>query len=366
MENEERAILKSRYQSELESVRNEVSWMTNLLEQLLRAKNEEGTSTQPPIGAPPAHVPGASQNLGADSVTKQHFTPAIPIQPAQAHIAVDLTANGPSDNRSTGFMNDNKISTLEERLRAVEGNDWFEPMQASEVCLVPNIMVLKDFRIPEFTKYNGLECLNTHLRSYCNMMAEAILDDKLMIYFFQDSLAGSALSWYMRLDNAKIKKWKDLVEAFLKQYKFNLEIALDRTSLMSMEKRSQESVRAYTQRWRDEATHVQPPLIETEMVTLFANTFKAPYYEHLMGSSSQHFYDAVHVAKRIEQGIKAGHIAEPLEKKGFIGRKREGDVNNLEGGYKGKKGNYQNPQMPTHQFTNMNFTKPFNTNHTNH
>jgi hypothetical protein len=24
---------------------------------------------------------------------------------------------------------------------------------------------------------------------------------------------------------------------------------------------------------------------------MFANTFRAPYYEHLMGSSSQHFYD---------------------------------------------------------------------------
>jgi len=36
-----------------------------------------------------------------------------------------------------------------------------------------------------------------------------------------------------------------LVEAFLKQYKFNLEIAQDRTSLMSIKKRSQESVRAY-------------------------------------------------------------------------------------------------------------------------
>jgi hypothetical protein len=95
----------------------------------------------------------------------------------------------------------------------------------------------------------------------------------------------------MRLNNAKVKKLKELVEAFLKQYKFNLEIAPDRKSLMSMEKRSQESVRAYAQRWRDEATHVQPPLIETEMVTMFANTFRAPYYEHLMGSSSQHFYD---------------------------------------------------------------------------
>jgi len=119
------------------------------------------------------------------------------------------------------------------------------------MCLVPNIIVLKNFRIPEFIKYTRLESPNTLLRSYCNKMAEVIYDDKL-IYFFQDSLAGSALSWYMRLDNVKVKKWKDLVEAFLKQYKFNLEIAPDRTSLMLMEKRSQESVRAYDQRWRDE------------------------------------------------------------------------------------------------------------------
>jgi len=135
----------------------------------------------------------------------------------------------------------------------------------------------------------------------------------------------------MRLENVKIKKWKDFVEAFLKQYKFNLEIASDRTSLMSMEKRSQESARGYAQRWRDEATHVQPPLIETKMVTLFANTFKEPYYEHLIGNSSQHFYDAVRIAERIEQGIKAMRISKPLEKKGFTGRRRrEGDANNLE------------------------------------
>ena len=75
-----------------------------------------------------------------------------------------------------------------------------------------------------------------------------------------------------------------------------MEIAPDRTRLMSMEKRSQESVRAYAQRWRDEAMHVQPPLIETEMGSVFANTFKSPYDEHLMGSSSRHFYDAVRIA----------------------------------------------------------------------
>ncbi|KAJ6974614.1 hypothetical protein NC653_030665 [Populus alba x Populus x berolinensis] len=101
------------------------------------------------------------------------------------------------------------------------------------------------------------------------------------------------------------------------------------------------------------------------MMTLFANTFKAPYYEHLMGSSSQHFYDVVRVAERIEQGIKAGSITEPLEKKGFVGRKREGDVNNLEDGYKGKKVNFRSPQAPTSQFSRINFNQPFSPNRTN-
>jgi hypothetical protein len=67
----------------------------------------------------------------------------------------------------------------------------------------------------------------------------------------------------MRLDNTKIRSYKDLVQAFLKQYKFNLEIASNQTSLISMEKRSQESVRAHALRWRDEATHDQLPLIKT-------------------------------------------------------------------------------------------------------
>jgi hypothetical protein len=79
---------------------------------------------------------------------------------------MDLIADGPSDNRSTGFMNHDKLSALEEMLRAVEGNDWFDPIRAAEVYLVPNIMVSKDFRVPKFVKYTSLECLSTHLRSY--------------------------------------------------------------------------------------------------------------------------------------------------------------------------------------------------------
>ena len=227
MEHEEKAFLESRYQSELESVKNEVSRMTNLLEQLLKEKIGEGTSTQPATGSLASHIPTASSILGADSVAKQHYAPAIPIRSAHTPPTVDLTTDGPSESRSSSFISQDKISTLEERLRAIEGNDWFDPTRAAEVCLVPNIVVPKDFMVPEFTKYTCLECPNTQLRSYCNKMAEVIHDDKMLIYFFQDSLSGSTLSWYMRLETVKINKWKDLVEVFLKQCKFNLELAPD-------------------------------------------------------------------------------------------------------------------------------------------
>jgi hypothetical protein len=78
-----------------------------------------------------------------------------------------------------------------------------------------------------------------------------------------------------------------------------------------------------------------------------------------MGSSSQHFYEAVRIAERIEQGIKAGRIAEPLETKDFIGRKMKGHVNNFEGGSKGKIVDSHNPHIPTSHVAHINFNKAF-------
>ena len=125
MENEERAHLESHHQTKLESLKNEVARLTDLLKQLLRAKNGKRTSTQPPRGAPTTHVPQASQNQGANSANEQHFMPLTPIQPTHPPITVDLTAERTLDNRSPRLMDQDKLFALEERLRAIEGNDWY-------------------------------------------------------------------------------------------------------------------------------------------------------------------------------------------------------------------------------------------------
>jgi hypothetical protein len=106
------------------------------------------------------------------------------------------------------------------------------------------------------------------------------------------------------------------------------------------------------------AAQVHPPLLEKEMVALFANTLKAPYYEHVMGSSAQQFTNVVAVAERIEQGVKSGRISAPMEKKGFGVKKRE--IDHVKSSYKSKKGQFQRYNTPSlsSQIANTNFNFP--------
>ena len=112
-----------------------------------------------------------------------------------------------------------------------------------------------------------------------------------------------------------------------------MDIAPDRTSLSNLRKKDKESIREYAQRWRESAAQVHPSFLDKEMVTLFADTLKAPYYEHVIGSSAQQFTDAVVACERIEQGVKSGRISAPTEKRGFERK----EVNHVEDGYKGRK-----------------------------
>ena len=73
-----------------------------------------------------------------------------------------------------------------------------------------------------------------------------------------------------------------MVDAFIRQYKLNMDVGPDRSSLQVMEKDNMESIREYTQIWRETATQVNPPLLEKEMINLFVSTFKAPYFEYLV------------------------------------------------------------------------------------
>jgi len=113
---------------------------------------------------------------------------------APAPAVMDAFANDSHKAKSADNIDQDKIEALEAIIRVIEGAYLDDLVRAVEMCLVPNVVVPKKFRVPEFIKYSGTQCPMTHLKSYCNKMAEVMHDEKLLMHFFQDSLSGATLS----------------------------------------------------------------------------------------------------------------------------------------------------------------------------
>jgi hypothetical protein len=85
--------------------------------------------------------------------------------------------------------------------------------------------------------------------------------------------------------------------------------------------------------------------LEKKIINLFVNTFKALYFEYLVRSSAQYFFDLVAIAERTEQAIHLGRIADSTEEKHFTREKKETEVHNVKGGYKNERKSYQNKDI---------------------
>ena len=93
---------------------------------------------------------------------------------------------------------------MDKKLKEIEGVNDLGSVDLRELCLVPNLVILPKFRMPKFEKYDGTKCLENHLTTYCNKMAEHAHNEDLLIHVFYDSLVGTAAQWYMKLRKDRI------------------------------------------------------------------------------------------------------------------------------------------------------------------
>ena len=136
-----------------------------------------------------------------------------------------------------------KLKLIEERLRMVEGSDAYGLVDANKMSLVLDLVLPPKFKVPTFDKYDGTKCPLAHLYMYCQKMTGHTNNDKLLIYYFQDSLIRFATRWYNQLSRENVRSWTDLAKAFLVQYKYMTESAPDRISLQNMEKKTTKTFR---------------------------------------------------------------------------------------------------------------------------
>lgn len=180
------------------------------------------------------------------------------------------------------------------------------------------------FKVPDFNQYHGTGCPSEHLKMYVRKMAAHAHDDKVLIHFFQNSLIGASLDWYLQLPPSDVHSWRDLFKAFLKHYQHNLGPAPDRSQLQFMSKKDYESFEEYAQRWRSVAAQVKPPLTEREMVSLFMDTLPAVFYKRLIGKGPSSLSDVIRVGARLEVKIKRERVScNPTDSNNAIGERRK-------------------------------------------
>ena len=89
-----------------------------------------------------------------------------------------------------------KFDLIEERLRAIEGIGDYSFVNMAELCLVPDIVIHPKFKVLDFNKYKGTTLPKNHLKMYCRKMGAYSRDEKLLMHYFQKSLAGATITWY--------------------------------------------------------------------------------------------------------------------------------------------------------------------------
>jgi len=87
-----------------------------------------------------------------------------------------------------------KFDHIKKRLRVIEGRGNYAFTDMAELCLVPNVVIPPKFKVLDFDKYKGTTCPKNHLKMYCRKLGAYAKDEKLLMHFFQESLAGAAIT----------------------------------------------------------------------------------------------------------------------------------------------------------------------------
>ena len=93
-----------------------------------------------------------------------------------------------------------KFDHIEERLRSIEGGRDFAFANMVKLCLVPDVIIPPKFKVPDFDKYKATTCPKN-------------------------------------LESSRVRSWKDLMAAFIRQYQYNSDMAPNRMQLQNMCKR---------------------------------------------------------------------------------------------------------------------------------
>ena len=107
----------------------------------------------------------------------------------------------------------------------------------------------RGFVIPSFAMYDGSSDLYDHMLHFNQAMMLNAGDNRLLCKVFPTSLKGPALAWFHKLPQRSINSFSELWAAFVSQYLFSVRQKGNISSLQTIVKREDDSIRDFTRRF---------------------------------------------------------------------------------------------------------------------
>ena len=167
------------------------------------------------------------------------------------------------------------------------------------------------------------------------------------MHFFQDSLSGAPLNWYMRLHNTIICSWENLVDHFIKQSKYTMDI----TSLSNWRRMTQKHKGIYSEIERSRCIDTSTSSRKRD-----GDIIRQQVENALLRTCDGQFNTIIHKccsrggANRVRNHKWQNFCT--CGEKGFEGKRK--DVEHFEDDYKGTKKQLQNYHNPSSQIANIN------------
>lgn len=96
--------------------------------------------------------------------------------------------HGPTPSEDPGLIDrmdefQDQFAELQKEMKALRGKELFG-RDVNDMCLVPDVNMPAKFKLPEFEKYRGNSCPQTHLVMYVRKMSVYINDQRMLIHCF--------------------------------------------------------------------------------------------------------------------------------------------------------------------------------------
>jgi len=238
-----------------------------------------------------------------------------------------------------------EVEKMKTILRKSQGVEEYM-LDIDELCPFPNVQLPQKFKMPKMDVFDGSGNPRNHLKQYILAMKPMGLSEKQIVHCFPRTLNGDAMNWYLSLNNAKTRDWKELAMEFVHHYNYNVQLDVTLRDLETTKQKSSETFSEFLTRWRAKAVKMPNHPTEKDQVRMIVKNLLPAFGRPLMPIPLKTFEDLYDAGIQVEDGMDSGLIDKNDGKKRAYGFGSSSASN----GSKSNEVNAVNPRSGPRQF----------------